>query len=181
MTKILVPLAQGLEEIEAITIIDILRRSGADVTTAGLEALEITGSHQIEIKADKILANLNHEKFDGIVLPGGMPGTLNLKNDTRLKEMIQKMNNSGKLVAAICAAPMVLYEAGVLKYKRFTMHPAEKDKVKYIPEEEQVVEDGNIVTGQASGAAVFFALTLVKKLFGPEKMDAVNQGVLFRY
>ncbi|MFP4548204.1 MAG: DJ-1 family glyoxalase III [Fidelibacterota bacterium] len=180
MTKILVPLAEGLEEIEAISIIDILRRGGAEVTTAGLDALEIRGSHNIVIKADEILANLEHDNFDGVVLPGGMPGTLNLKNDTRLKTMIQKMNDAGKLVAAICAAPMVLFEAGVLKYKKFTIHPGEKDKVKYIPENQQVVEDGNLVTGQASGAAVLFALTLVKKLFGKEKMDAVNKGVLYK-
>ena len=181
MAKILVPLAEGLEEIEAITIIDILRRGGADVTTAGLEALEIHGSHHISIKADEILANLEHETFDGIVLPGGMPGSLNLKNDTRLKTMIQKMDESGKLVAAICAAPVVLFEAGVLKYKKFTMHPGEKDKVKYIPQNKQVVVDGNLVTGQASGAAVLFALKLVEKLFGKEKMESVNQGVLYKF
>ncbi len=181
MTKILVPLADGLEEVEAITIIDILRRGGADVVTAGLTAKTIHGSHDILIQADELIENLTIETFEGIVLPGGMPGTLNLKKNKYVLRALQKLNEQGKLIAAICAAPMVLYEAGILYGTTFTMHPGVEDDIPLTPKNEQVVEYGNIITGQASGAATFFALRLVEKLFGKEKMEAVNQGVLFKF
>jgi len=180
MTKILVPLAQGLEEIEAITIIDILRRGGAEVVTVGLDSKTITGSHNITILADELLAEVTEIDFDGIVLPGGMPGTLHLKNDVRIIEIIKKLHIDGKLIAAICAAPMVLFEAGILFGKKFTIHPGTRNEVPLKSEITQVVEDGNIVTGQASGAATIFALTVVKKLFGQKKMDEVNTGVCYK-
>ncbi|MBN2279878.1 MAG: DJ-1/PfpI family protein [Candidatus Marinimicrobia bacterium] len=181
MIKILVPLAPGLEEIEAIAIIDILRRSGATVVTAGLETRNILGSHQIPIIADELLENITASEYDGIVLPGGMPGTINLKNNDKVVALVQKFHTDGKLVAALCAAPMVLHQAGVLEGKKFTIHPGTKNEVPLQAENDQVVEDGNIVTGQASGAAILFSLTLVKKIFGEKKMEEVNRGVCYKF
>ena len=179
MTKILVPLAQGLEEIEAISIIDILRRGGAEVTTAGLDSTNILGSHNITILADKLLSNIDENDFAGIVLPGGMPGTLHLKNNPKVIKIIKKFHIEGKLVSAICAAPIVLFQAGILFDKKFTIHPGTRKEVPLQSETSQVVEDGNIITGQASGTATLFALTIVRKLFGQEKMDNVNKGVCY--
>lgn len=181
MKKILVPLAQGLEEVEAITIVDILRRGGAQVVTAGLDSKTILGSHKITIYADELLETVKNNEFDGIILPGGMPGSLHLKNDERVISLIKKLHQKEKLVAAICAAPMVLYQAGVLENKSFTIHPATRNEVPLNSQPTQIIEDGNIVTGQASGAATIFSLTLVKKLFGQEKMNEVNKGVCYKF
>jgi 4-methyl-5(b-hydroxyethyl)-thiazole monophosphate biosynthesis len=180
MKKLIVPLAEGLEEIEAVSIIDILRRAEIEVTTAGLDSTRILGSHKITIEADELLEDLKPNNYDGIVLPGGMPGTLNLKNNPLIISVLQNFFDAGKLIGAICAAPMVLYEAGILEGKDFTMHPGVKDEIPLEAKNVQVVEDGNMVTGQASGAAVLFALTIVKKLQGQKKMDEVNQGVLYK-
>ncbi len=180
MVKILVPLAQGLEEIEAISIIDILRRGGVEVVSVGLDSLEITGSHKITIIADKLLQDISSHDFDGIVLPGGMPGTLHLKNNPKIISIIQKMYRENKLIGAICAAPMVLEKAGILEEKNFTIHPAVKDDISLIPKNLQFVKDGNIITGQASGAVTLFTLQIIKIIFGKEKMNEVNNGVLFK-
>ncbi|MEA3522313.1 MAG: DJ-1 family glyoxalase III [Campylobacterota bacterium] len=181
MCKILVPLTQGHEEIEAISIIDILRRAEIDVTTVGLDSTKIIGSHNIEIKADILLEKIDANEFNGIVLPGGMPGTLHLKHSDSIKKIIQTMHQDDKFIGAICAAPMVLENAGILTDKKFTIHPGVIDDIDLTPESARVVEDGNIITGQASGAATLFALTIVKKLKGEKMMNKVNAGVLFKY
>jgi len=180
MINILVPLAQGLEEIEAISIIDILRRGNIEVTTVGLDSLEILGSHNIRFFADELLENINPAKYDGIVLPGGMPGTLNLKNNELIISIIQDFHKNKKFIGAICAAPMVLEKAGILEGKNFTIHPGVIDDIRLKPQKDQYIEDGNILTGQASGAATLFALQIVKKLQGENMMNMVNEGVLFK-
>ena len=179
MKKILVPLAKGLEEIEAISIIDILRRGDIEVVTVGLDSVEILGSHNIKIIADTMLEKVSADSFDGIVLPGGMPGSLSLKKNAKILSIIQKYNQEGKLVGAICAAPMVLEEAGILDDRMFTIHPATIPNITLKPENQQVVEDGNIITGQASGAATLFGLTLVKYLQNHDKTLSVNKGMLY--
>lgn len=181
MKKVLVPLAQGFEEIEAISIIDILRRGDLEVTTVGLYSLEIVGSHEIEILADALLADINPDEYDGIVLPGGMPGTLHLNENNEIVNIIKDYFKAGKFIGAICAAPMILEKAGILENKKFTIHPGVKDDISLKPLDAQVVEDGNIITGQASGAAVTFALKIVEKLQGIAKMEQVNKGVLFKF
>jgi 4-methyl-5(b-hydroxyethyl)-thiazole monophosphate biosynthesis len=179
--KILVPLAQGLEEIEAITIIDILRRADIDVTTVGLDALEIIGSHEIKIIADRLLNDIESEEYDGIVLPGGMPGTLHLRDNDKIISIIQQFHKDKKIIGAICAAPMVLEKAGILMDRKFTIHPGVISDISLTAQNRQVVKYKNIITGQASGAATLFALKIVRELQGELKMESVNNGVLFKF
>ncbi|MEI0605133.1 DJ-1/PfpI family protein [Brachyspira alvinipulli] len=166
--KILVPLAEGVEEIEVITIVDVLRRADIEVITASLtENLEVKGAHNIVIKADTLLEKTINYDFDGIALAGGYGGMNNLKSDMRIIEKIKTMYEDKKLVAAICASPIVLGEAGVIKGK-YTCYPSCESAVKggeYI-EKDLVVCDGNIITSKGPATTVFFALELVKYLNG---------------
>lgn len=176
--KLIVPLVKGFEEIEAITIIDILRRAEIDVISVGLKSLRVRGSHNIVVEADTNLEEVRNVDFDGIVLPGGMPGASNLKNDVRVIRMVKTLFKEGKLIAAICAAPLVLYEAGILDGKRFTVHPSVSDQISLNPLSEQVVVDENVITGRASGAALKFSFKIVEKLLGKDKVSEVNKSVL---
>ncbi len=181
MKKVLIPLAPGFEEIEAVTIIDILRRAGAEVVTAGLEKRNVTGSHGIHLVADSVIAEETGKNWDMVVLPGGVPGTPNLAADERLRELLAQHNRQGKLTAAVCAAPSVLDQAGVLPGRQVTIHPAWSARLKdgqY--QASRVHRDANIITGCAAGAAMEFAFELVTALFGAEKAKEVNQGVLAR-
>jgi protein deglycase len=166
MPTALLPLVDGFEEIEAIAIADILRRGGVEVLTVGLESVIVEGAHNITVMADRLLEYAETDNFDLIVLPGG-PGTHKLKADARIIDMLQKQTAAGKLVAAICAAPIVLSEAGLLKGKRATSFPsvqADLDVGEYltIP----VVVDGNAITSRGPGTAIAFALKLVEILQG---------------
>jgi 4-methyl-5(b-hydroxyethyl)-thiazole monophosphate biosynthesis len=174
----MVPLAPGFEEIEAISIIDILRRAGFEVTTAALEQPEVEGSHKIKVIADTILDQVRNRQFDLIVLPGGMPGTLHLRDSKPLIEMLKKATAADRYVAAICAAPTVLHAAGLLDRRTFTMHPAVRKDVPYLASTAPVEVDGKIITGQASGSAVKFALKIVETILGKATALNVNQGVL---
>ena len=178
--RVLVPLAEGFEEIESVTVIDILRRAGAAVTVAGLTGKSVTGSHRITIITDTLLEEVKDQDFDLIVLPGGMPGAINLKADFRVQKIIQCHEQSGKLVAAICAAPIVLAEAGILNGRKFTIHPSQVKNIQLSAQDSPVVIDRGVITGQAAGAAMKFAFTLVEKLYGPEKVRDINRLVLFR-
>lgn len=175
--KILVFLADGLEEIEAITQIDILRRAGFEVTTITLADDMIHGSHDIDIKADEKINNVIIAEYDGIVLPGGMPGSTNLRDDDRVINAVKKMDSKDKLIAAICAAPIVLERANVLKGHKFTIHPSVEDKIKNENSGERTVIDENIITGIGPGAAIEFAYCIVEKLAGKEKVDELNSGI----
>ncbi|EKV57110.1 DJ-1 family glyoxalase III [Brachyspira hampsonii] len=166
--KVLVPLAEGAEEIEAITIIDVLRRANIEVVTASLtDNLEVKGSHNIIIKADTSFEKIVNSDFDGIALAGGYGGMNNLKADKRVLEKIKSMYEAKKLVSAICASPIVLGEAGVIKGK-YTCYPGLENDVKggeYI-EKDIVVCNDNVITSKGPATTVFFALELVKYLTG---------------
>lgn len=166
--KILVPLAEGFEETEATTIIDILRRAKIDVVTSSLKGEDLVkGAHNINIKADETLEKSKYDYFDGIVLAGGIVGMKNLKEDKRIISIIQSMYSNDLLVAAICASPVVLGEAGVLKGK-FTCYPGLESEVKggeYV-NEDIVVRNGNVITSRGPATALFFALEIVKYLNG---------------
>ena len=127
MSKVLVLLATGFEEIEAITVIDILRRAEIDTTVVGLEKEIITGSHAISIKGDKYIEDININEFDFLILPGGQPGTNNLKSNPIVIEWLQKFNQEKKNIAAICAAPTILEKAKILENVKITSYPSEKD------------------------------------------------------
>jgi len=155
MVRVLVPLAEGFEEIEAVNVIDILRRAGIEVVTAGLKDGMVTGSHKITVQPDTDLNKIDFRDFDGLVLPGGAPGFINLGNDERILNMAREMDRAEKLVAAICAAPSVLIKAGVLQGRRATVSPSGKAEVQACADfsEERVVVDRNLVTSRAPGTA----------------------------
>ncbi len=182
MKKVLVPLAPGFEEIETITVVDILRRSGARVTVAGTIEGPIEGSRGVRVLPDESLNDVPIDGLDLVVLPGGQPGTDHLKNDSRISSILIEMMNSRKLIGAICAAPIILEENGLLNDRNRTSHPSVKEGLMgnlYL--EDRVVVDGNIITSRAPGTAMEFALTLVKILFGKDRVDTVNKGVLARF
>ena len=175
--KVLVPLAEGFEEIEAVTVIDILRRAGIETVTAALKSNPVTGAHNIPVTSD-ILLNEDSD-FDAIILPGGMPGSANLKNDHRIIDIINKISNKGGLTAAICAAPIVLSAAGILKNKKFTCFPGyEGDITEGIHLNEKVVTDGSIITGIGAGCAPLFALAVVEFLKGKESAEKVKKQII---
>ncbi|MEM5879581.1 MAG: DJ-1/PfpI family protein [Candidatus Aenigmatarchaeota archaeon] len=166
--RILVLLADGFEEIEAITVIDVLRRAGIEADTVGITSGWVTGSHNISVMADKKLNEVEIEKYDGIVLPGGSKGVANLLKSSKVKEFLEKMNEKEKLIAAICAAPSILAKYHLLDNKRATIYPGMEKELPY-PRDEKVVIDANIITSQGPGTALDFALAIVEKLLGREK------------
>lgn len=179
MHKVLVMLAQGCEEIEAATVIDILRRAGIEVTSAGLDDLPVLASHGVMLLADTTLDLAQHQDFDMIVLPGGQPGTDNLKADKRLAVLLQRMAHDGKYLAAICAAPSVLAAAGLLDGRKATCYPTCLDGYPKVNlQTAAVVEDGKIITSRSPGTAMDFALTLVERLTGKAKRQEVEAALV---
>ena len=181
MKRILIPLAPGFEEIEALAVVDILRRAGAEVLLAGTVDGPIEGRNKIKILADTSLDSVKEQDFDMIVLPGGAVGTENLKKDPRIKDIVERLYKKGRLITAICAAPTVLSAIGITAGKTVTSHPTVRTKLQREKlSEERVVVDGNIITSQGPGTAIEFAFKLVEILFGKEKVLEVNKGVLAR-
>lgn len=179
MPRALVPLAEGFEEIEAVTIIDVLRRADVEVVTAGLDSAIVAGAHDIIMMADRVLEHVDATSFDVIVLPGG-PGTANLKKDDRIIAMLKQQATAGKLVAAICAAPVVLSAAGLLQGKRVTSYPSvhqDLDAGEYLAV--PVVVDGQVVTSRGPGTAIAFALKLVEILCGQEVATKLAASMVF--
>jgi 4-methyl-5(b-hydroxyethyl)-thiazole monophosphate biosynthesis len=178
--RALVPLAEGFEEIEAVTIIDILRRAHIDVTMAGVGGMRPTGSHGISVECDAPLDALRRERFDAVVLPGG-PGTRRLLESLEVRETVMKLAAQGSLVAAVCAAPTVLEACGLLNGKRATSHPDQAPLMKScIYVEESVVEDGNIITSRGAGTAIAFAAAVVKKLAGEDAARDILARIQYR-
>jgi len=181
MAKVLVPLAQGCEELEAVTIIDLLRRAGIDVTTAGLDDEPVKASRGVRLLPDTNLDEALQQEYDMVVLPGGLPGADNLSNDSRVAELLRKMADSGKFVAAICAAPIVLGKAGVLSGAKATSYPGMLDKLGLNDVEvtdDAVVRDGQIVTSRGPGTAMDFALELIELLQDRATRDKVEQALI---
>jgi len=179
MASACVLLANGFEEIEAITIIDVLRRAGVRVTTAGQGGASATGAHGVAIGCDAALDGVRAQTFDAIVLPGGMPGATNLRDDDRVIELVRSHHGAGKVVAAICAAPIALGRAGVLQGKRATCYPGFEDGLVGAEVHRQaVVQAGNVVTSRGPATAMAFALALAAKLTDQANADAVAKGML---
>ena len=180
--KVLVILADGFEEIEAITPVDVLRRAGLEVTLAGLSGKMITGAHGIKFQADITLDEYKDQP-DAVVLPGGMPGAKNLGESKKVSEIVKRMNQQKKIVGAICAAPaLILAPAGILDGKKATCYPGFENNFSSSVEfsNERVVVDGNIITSRGPGSALEFALELVELLAGKEKAKALTEGLLVK-
>lgn len=176
--KVAVLLAEGFETIEALTTVDILRRAGVTCNTIGTKNLEVTTSHSITIKADKVL-NEEVYDYDVVVLPGGMPGAVNLRDDEKVNELVKKFYDEGKLVAAICAGPITLGKLGIVKGKNATCYPGFEDQLEGCNyKDELIVVDGNIITGRGPAAAIPFAFEILKHV-APEKVDQIKEGMLF--
>lgn len=181
MSKALVFLTKGFEEIEAVTIVDILRRAKIFVTTAGLRPNPIEGKHKMKILSDKSVDDINVNEFDAVICPGG---TTLYRDDFRVIEIFKNAYNQNKIVAAICAAPTVLADAGVLKGKRCTIFPGMENELLKgggKPTQEDVVVDGKVITSRGPATAVVFSLKLVEILAGKQVADSVAKQVLATY
>lgn len=176
MVKVLVPLAHGCEEIEAVAVIDILRRAGIEVVAAGLDDGCVRASHGVGLLPDMTLNEALRQDYDMVVLPGGMPGSEHLKNDARIIDLLQRMMDTGKYTAASCAAPMVLHAAGLLQGKTVTSFPGVLDQLpgSHHYSDQAVGVDGTIITSRGPGTALDFALTLVELLLGFAKRQEVE-------
>lgn len=180
MASVLVTLADGCEELEAVTIIDLLRRADLDVVAASLNGRPVTASRGVTIVPDMSLDEALKRDYDMVVLPGGGKGADNLEADLRVRALLKKMADSGKFTAAICAAPKVLAAAGLLQDKRATSFPGYLDKMnirgmRY--QQDAVVRDGRIITSRGPGTAMDFALELIAVLRGDERRRAVESGL----
>jgi len=176
MKRALVPLAEGFEEIEAVTVIDVLRRAAVTVDVAALGSTPVKGSHGISVSADIPLARAKADDYDMIVLPGGMPGTLNLRKSPELAKILKHMARSDRYIAAICAAPIVLATHGLVEGKEVTSHPSVRDQLEGVRySEKPVVIDGKVVTSRGPGTALLFALILASLLVGGAKEQELEK------
>jgi 4-methyl-5(b-hydroxyethyl)-thiazole monophosphate biosynthesis len=180
MANVLVPLAQGCEELEAVTVVDLLRRAAIGVVTAGLDAAPVHASRGMVLLPDMTLEEALQQEYDMIVLPGGLPGADNLRQDERIIERLQSMSAAGSYTAAICAAPRVLADAGILQGKCATSYPGALDGFN-VPgleyREAPVVMDGHVITSRGPGTAMDFSLALIELLAGKAKRDEVEAGL----
>lgn len=180
MARVLVPLAEGCEELEAVTIIDLLRRADIEVVTAGLKPGPLTASRGVVLVPDTTLDDALKNDYDMVVLPGGLPGADHLDKDHRIHTLLKKMERSGKFIAAICAAPKVLANVGILSGKCATSYPGHLDKMDLpdvIYKEDAVVQDGKVITSRGPGTAMEFSLVLIEILEGKAKRDEVRSGL----
>jgi 4-methyl-5(b-hydroxyethyl)-thiazole monophosphate biosynthesis len=177
MPTVLAILADGFEEIEAITPVDLLRRAGVEVTVAALgRDLPVKGRTGLTLQADTTLTEVGHRVFDCVLLPGG-PGVKQLRADPRVRQIVQQHAREKKWLAAICAAPTVLHDAGLLAQRRYTAHFSVADELPAILHGLRVVTDGNIVTSRGAGTAVDFGLALIEHLVSPLKAREVAAAI----
>ena len=177
MKKVLVILTDGFEEIEAVAPIDLLRRAGAEVTLASrTDSLEVTGKCGMTLKAEATLDDCLDHDYDLLVLPGG-PGVAHLRKDGRILDLVRSRQVADLPQAAICAAPLVLHDAGVLEGKNYTAHYTCADELTELNEDLAVVEDEKIITSRGAGTAVAFGLRLVALLFGEEKAEEIAVSI----
>lgn len=179
MAKVLVPLADGCEELEAVTIIDLLRRAGIEVVSAGLNPGVVKASRGVQLVPDLTLDSALQDEYDMVALPGGMPGAAHLKSDPRILQLLKGMAAAGKYTAAICAAPMVLAEAGVLEGRQATSYPGFLDGLPGVTvSAAAVVQDGKVLTSRGPGTAMDFALALIEALAGADKRQQVEAALV---
>lgn len=177
--KTLILLAPGYEELEAVAIIDILRRASIEILIVGTVNDAIPSARGVKIIPDTDLESIKDQLFDMIILPGGIEGTENISNDQRAVSMLKRHIDQGKMVGAICAAPTIFDRHGISEGKTITCHPVCRSSVKHsVISDKRVIKDGQIITSQGPGTAIEFALEIVRHIAGEEKMLEVNKGVM---
>ena len=180
MKKVAVIFADGFEEIEGVSIVDVLRRGGVKVDIVGLDKLPITGTHGVKFVCDMTLYDLEEDEYDMLVLPGGQPGVSNIEGNLKMREIIKCFDKKGKFIAAICAAPIALGVAEVMSGE-YTCYPSCEASVEggtYVSDK-NIVQSGNIITSKGPDTAMEFALELVKILSGEQVYNEVKNGLLF--
>lgn len=181
MKNVAVFLAEGFEEIEALTVVDVLRRAGENCVMVTLDSLIVKGAHNIIVHGDKIICD-EIKDYDLVVFPGGMPGSINLKENEKVIEIVKYFNDNNKLIAAICAAPIVLGRANVIKNKNITSYPGFEDELKeatYI-EEENVVLDSNIITSRGPATAIEFSFKILEAL-GNDSYKDLSRAMMYDF
>lgn len=179
MKKVVIAIANGFEEIEAVTVIDVLRRAEIEVTIAAVESKLLEGAHGIKIEADCMIDEIKAKNYDMLVLPGGLPNAFTLAQNKQVQKLLKKMKKKEKYVTAICAAPFALHQADVLN-KNYTCYPSFEKKIKedgYF-EDISVVVDDKVITSRGPATAMEFALELVKTLKGKETYTQIKNGLL---
>ncbi|MHC4122629.1 MAG: DJ-1 family glyoxalase III [Planctomycetota bacterium] len=180
--KVLVAVADGTEELEAVTIIDVLRRADVNVTVASVGQKQIIASRSVNLVADAVISDCAGKEYDLIVLPGGLPGAEYLRDCSELVEMLRKQKQAGKFYAAICASPaVILQHHGLLEGKKATCYPSLISQLDNAREDSTVVADGNCITSQGPGTALQFSLKLVEILLGKEKAKEVAEAMLVKF
>jgi len=179
---VVIPLANGFEEIEAVSLIDVLRRAEIEVIVAGVGTKMISGAHRIQIETDRLISQVSSDEMEMMILPGGWDGTHALADDTDVQRLLKEMDAKGKMIGAICAAPYALDKAGVLKHD-YTCYPSVEEQIRLdgYTKEQTVVTDGNVMTSRGPGTALCFALAVVERLKGKETAKALKNGMLADY
>ena len=178
MKKVAVLLAEGFEEIEALTVVDIVRRAGITCDMVSIYKIDVTGAHGIVVKADKCI-NDDLREYDLLVLPGGMPGARNLQNNQNVIDMVRYFNENNKIIGAICAAPIVLAKADIIKNKNITSYPGFDEELKgCIYKEDHIVVDGNIVTSRGPATAMAFSYKLLEML-GSDSYTDLKESMMY--
>jgi 4-methyl-5(b-hydroxyethyl)-thiazole monophosphate biosynthesis len=179
MTRVLVPLAAGVEELEAVTLIDLLRRAGIEVVAAGLEAGPVKASRGVRLLPDMTLDEALTQEFDMVALPGGLPGSDHLAADSRVTGLLRRMNESGRFVGAVCAAPKVLARSGILDGRKATAFPGvlQAENHPHITGD-PVTRDGTVITSRSAGTSMDFALKIIETLEGIETRKSVEEGLV---
>ena len=175
--RVMIPLANGFEEIEAFTVVDVLRRANIKVDTIGIIGSVIQSKHGVKIIVDRTLNQVNPEEYDAIILPGGSPGYQNLGKSAKLIEILKTFNRQNKLIGAICGAPTILAKEGLLEDKKATIYPGYEKMLAY-PRNGPVVIDGNIITSQGPGTAIEFALKIVSKILNPAEAERLRKELV---